>query len=72
MQLPVGSRCDFWIEYDSGGQWVHAGHMEGWGIRTFLLPIRPQRCDHLRFRMTGTGPVKLFSLSRILESGSDA
>lgn len=72
MQLPVGSRCDFWIEYDSGGQWVHAGHMEGWGIRTFLLPIRPQRCDHLRFRMTGTGPVKLFSLSRIIESGSDA
>ena len=72
MQLPRGSACDFWIEYDSCGQWVHAGHMDGWGLRTFLLPIRPQRCDHLRFRMTGKGPFKLFSLSRILESGSDA
>lgn len=71
MQLPRGSRCDFWIEYDSDGEWKHAGHMDGWGLRTFLLPIRPQRCDHLRFRLSGTGPFKLFSIARILESGSD-
>lgn len=72
MQLPRGSACDFWIEYDSCGQWVHAGHMDGWGLRTFLLPIRPQRCDHLRFRITGKGPFKLFSIGRVLEAGSDA
>lgn len=71
MQLPRGSKCDFWIEYDSSGVWVHAGHMGGWGLQTFMLPIRPQRCDHLRFKISGTGAFKLFSLSRILESGSD-
>lgn len=72
MQLPKGSSMDFWVEYDSDGQWRHCGHMEGRGLRTFLLPIRPARCDHLRFRMSGTGEMKLFSLARVLEAGSDA
>lgn len=71
MQLPRGSWCDFYIEYDSSGKWVHAGHMDGWSLQTFLLPIRPQRCDHLRFRMAGKGAFRLLSLARILESGSD-
>lgn len=72
MQLPKGSSLDFWVEYDSDGIWRHCGHLEGRGLRTFLLPIRPARCDHLRFKMTGTGEMKLFSLARVLEAGSDA
>ena len=49
----------------------HAGHMDGWGARTFLLPVKPRRCDHLRFRISGTGAFKLFSIGRVLEAGSD-
>ena len=71
MQLPKGSSMDFWIQYDSDGQWRHSGHLEGRGLRTFLLPIRPCRCDHLQLRMTGSGDAKIYSLSRVLESGSD-
>ena len=52
--------------------WRHCGHIEGRGLRTFLLPIRPARCDHLKFRLTGKGEMKLFSLARVLEAGSDA
>lgn len=72
MQLPKGSKCDFWIQYDSGGRWEHCGHMEGQGLRTFLLPIRPRRCDHLQFKISGTGDFRLLSLARVLEAGSDA
>ena len=72
MQLPRGSSVDLWMQYDSDGQWHHGGHIEGRGLRTFLLPVRPARCDHLKFRLTGTGEMKLFSLSRVLEGGSDA
>lgn len=71
MQLPRGSRCDFWVQYDSDKQWRHCGHMEGRGIRSFLLPIRPRRCDHLQFKISGTGDFRLLSLSRVLEAGSD-
>ena len=35
------------------------------------LPIRPRRCDHLRLRLTGTGEMRLFSIARVLEKGSD-
>lgn len=72
MQLPKGSSVDFWVQYDSDGVWRHCGHIEGRGLRTFLLPIRPARCDHLKFRLTGKGEMKLFSLARVLEAGSDA
>ena len=72
MQLPKGSRCDFWVQYDSDGQWRHAGHMEGRRLKSFLLPIRPCRCDHLRFKMTGSGEFRLYSLARLMEYGSDA
>ena len=72
MQLPKGSSMDFWIQYDSDGQWRHSGHLDGKGLRTFLLPIRPCRCDHLQFRMTGKGEIKLYGLTRVLEAGSDA
>ena len=72
MQLPKGSSVDFWVQYDSDGLWRHCGHIEGRGLRTFLLPVRPARCDHLKFRLTGKGEMKLFSLARVLEAGSDA
>ena len=72
MQLPKGSSMDFWIQYDSDGQWRHSGHLDGKGLRTFLLPIRPCRCDHMQFRMTGKGEIKLYGLTRVLEAGSDA
>ena len=71
MLLPAGASCDVWIEYDSGGGWKHMGHIDGRGLRTFLLPIRPARCDHLRLRLTGRGTVRLMSLARITEAGSD-
>ena len=71
MQLPKGSGMDFWVQYDSDGLWRHCGHIEGRGLRTFLLPIRPARCDHLKFRLTGKGERKLLSLARVLEAGSD-
>ena len=64
-------RSDFWVQYDSDGVWRHCWHIEGRGLRTFLLPIRPARCDHLKFRLTGKGELKLFSLARVLEGGSD-
>jgi hypothetical protein len=72
LQLPKGSSADLWMEYDSCGEWKHAGHLEGRGTETFLLPVRPARCDHFRFRMTGKGEIRVYSLARVLERGSDA
>lgn len=71
MRLPEGSKADMYIQYDSDGEWHHVGHMDGVGTRTFMLPVRPRRCDHFRFRIDGTGDIKIYSFAKIHESGSD-
>lgn len=71
MQLPVGSEANLLIEYDSDGAWHHEGHMVGTGTRTFMIPVRPRRCDHFRIRIEGRGDVRVYSISKIFEVGSD-
>ena len=71
LSLPVGSRMSVWIEYDSSGRWESCGEVRGSGLSSFLLPIRPRRCDHFRLKLAGTGEVKIFSMSRVMEAGSD-
>ncbi len=33
--------------------------------------VLPRRCDHLRYRLSGTRDVKIYSVARIEETGSD-
>lgn len=71
MKLPPGSKADMFIQYDSDGVWHHAGHMEGMGTKTFMLPVRPRRCDHFQLRLEGMGDVRVYSFAKIHETGSD-
>lgn len=60
------------IEYDSDGVWREMGTYTGGAIlRTFTIPVIPRRCDHMRLRLSGTGDVKIYSIARYLEGGSD-
>ena len=69
--LPEDSDMDVYMEYDSSGEWIHAGHWDGRGTHMHVFPIRPQRCDHYRIKINGTGEVKIYSIARNLEVGSD-
>ena len=40
-------------------------------LRNYIVPVLPKRCDHLRYRLSGTGDVKIYSISRTEEVGSD-
>ena len=62
---------DIHIQYDSSGEWEYQGRIYGAGDRTFMLPVRPRRCDHCQIQLSGEGTMQLFSLSRIRENGSD-
>lgn len=50
------------VEYDSSGRWERATQTvgQGSGTRTVSIPLR--RCDHLRLRLSGSGPWKLWGL----------
>ena len=71
LMLAAGATMAVHFQYDSDGTWRSQGNITGSGDRTFMLPIRPRRCDHYFVRLSGTGEMKLFSFAKILETGSD-
>lgn len=71
MLLDVGTRVNFYVEYDSSGEWKHLFSMDGVSLQSFAVPIRPQRCDHLRLKIVGDGDAKIYSICKTIEWGSD-
>lgn len=72
IKLGQWATCRFYIEYDSSGIWEPKGEMLGKdGINTYIMPIMPRRCDHMRIRLEGKGDMTLYSIERKLEIGGD-
>lgn len=73
MRMSPGSTAQLWIQYDSSGKWERQGDMMKSGtVKTYLLPVRPRRCDHLQWKLTGEGTVEIYSVSKHYQVGSDA
>lgn len=69
--LEFGTNVDFFIQYDSCGEWEHKFNMSGTGTRTYSIPIIPKRCDHFKYKITGKGGCKIHSVTKTIEEGSD-
>lgn len=72
MRLDAGASLTLEIEYDSSGEWQEQGTVTGAGTDAFVFPVIPRRCDHFRIRLSGKGGVRIYSMAKILEQGSDA
>ena len=71
LKMEKDARLQLFIEYDSSGIWEFSGEVRVHRIDSFVIPVRPRRCDHLRLKIVGEGDVRIFSMARVLESGSD-
>jgi hypothetical protein len=71
LSMTVGARVFIHIQYDSLGDWEQVYAMTGITLRSFAIPIRPKRCDHLRMRISGIGESKIYSICKTIEQGSD-
>ena len=71
MSMAAGGRARFFLRYDSLGGWIHAGTVNVTSLRSFSLPIRPRRCDHLQLRIEGIGEARIYSLTKVLEEGGE-
>ena len=60
-----------WYRKNSDGEWVKQGDLMGTSTQSFTVPVIPRRCDHMQIRLKGSGDVKIYSLAKILEIGSD-
>lgn len=59
------------IQYDSIGEWEQIWNITEANLRSFLVPVRPRRCDHFRIRIEGNGDGKIYSITKTIEQGSD-
>lgn len=71
MLLEIGSRVSFYAEYNSSGEWKHLFNMDGVALKSFSVPVRPERCDHMRLKIVGRGNAKIYSICKTIEWGSD-
>ena len=70
-ELQPGAEAAVYVQFDSSGRWEYRGTMRGNGLKTFVIPVRGRRCDHMRIRLAGIGQVKIYSMMRTMEKGSD-
>ena len=71
MSMDIGSEVRFYAQYDFSEEWEHLFTMQGTSLRSFSLPIRPKRCDHMKLRIEGEGMVKIYSITKTIEQGSE-
>ena len=71
MLLDVGATADFYIQYSLNDEWEYACTMTGTSLRSFSVPIRPKRCDHMKLKIVGRGEAKIYSITKTIEQGSE-
>jgi hypothetical protein len=71
MAMDIGSEFSIYAKYDFSEGWEHLTTIQGTSLRSFSLPIRPKRCDHMKLRFEGVGMTKIYSITKTIEQGSD-
>ena len=71
MMLDVDAEIAFYAQYDFSEEWEHLFTLTGTSLRSFSIPIRPKRCDHMKLRIEGMGMAKIYSFTKTIEQGSE-
>lgn len=66
-----GSKLNVWFEFDSSKNWVKQLETTFEKTGSLMVPFITPRCDHMRIKIQGTGDIKIYSISRKIESGSE-
>ena len=72
MSMEIGAEVRIYGQYDFSDEWESLCYLRNTdNLRSFSLPIRPKRCDHMKLRIEGEGMVKIYSITKTIEQGSD-
>ena len=69
--MEAGSKAEFYAKYDMSDEWVHICNVFATDLRSFFIPIRPRRCDHMKLKIVGEGMGKIYSITKTTERGSE-
>lgn len=71
MAMDIGTEARFYAQYDFSDEWEPLCNMCSTNLRSFSIPIRPRRCDHLKLRIEGEGAAKIYAITKTIEQGSE-
>ena len=71
MSMDIGSEISIYAQYDFSDMWEPVCNLRGENLRSFSIPIRPRRCDHMKLRIEGVGGAKIYSITKTIEQGSE-
>ena len=71
MAMDIGAEVRFYAQYDFCDAWEPLFSLRSDNLRSFSLPIRPKRCDHMKLRIEGVGMAKIYSITKTIEQGSE-
>lgn len=69
--LEPGTEVKFYAQYDLSNEWEELFSMRSTSLRSFAIPMRPRRCDHMKLRIVGEGGAKIYSIAKTIGQGSD-
>ena len=71
MAMDVGAEVSIYAQYDFSDVWECQCVLTSTNLRSFSIPIRPKRCDHMKLRIEGSGKAKVYSITKTIEQGSE-
>ena len=71
MSMSEGADVEFMANYDHSDIWTSLCKLHGTSLRSFSFPIRTRRCDHMKLSIIGKGMVKIYSITKTIEQGSE-
>lgn len=69
--LEKGARMKLSVRYDGEDLWQPLAELEGRALSSVTLPVRVRRCERMQLKLEGRGQMKLWSIARTVEEGSD-
>lgn len=70
--MELDTRASISVQYDSSGHFEHISTLRPQGkVRSIAVPVMPRRCDHFALRIEGKGAIKILSMTKTTEEGSD-
>jgi hypothetical protein len=71
MSMDIGAEVGIYAQYDFSDEWECQCVLNGTNLRSFSIPIRPKRCDHMKLRIEGVGMANVYSITKTIEQGSE-
>lgn len=65
------SELNIYFQFNSNGEWIKKGEFKINKTGSINLSFQTPRCDHLKIKFEGKGEIKIFSISRKTEKGSE-